>query len=83
MKKCTVRKFAFTAVLMLCVFLSGCGCGEKKKDPAGEQVLKITITPEPSPTVKPEEIDQNAVVTNDGVTMVNEYLISQEGAGEE
>ena len=82
MKKYTKKKLAVISVLMLCAFLSGCGCGKKKKDPASEQVLKISITPEPSPTQKPDEIDKDTVVTKDGVTMVNEYLISQEGSGE-
>lgn len=80
MKKYTKKKLAVISVLMLCAFLSG--CGKKKKDPASEQVLKISITPEPSPTQKPDEIDKDAVVTKDGVIMVNEYLISQEGSGE-
>lgn len=82
MKKHAVRKFTVVSVLLLCVFLSGCGCGKKKKDPAAEQVLKISITPEPSPTPKPEELDQDAVVTNGNITMVNEYLASQEETGE-
>lgn len=82
MKKYTGKRLAVISVLALCVFLSGCGCGKKKKDPASERVLKISITPEPSPTQKPDETDKEAVVTKDGITMVNEYLISQEEAGE-
>ena len=77
MKKITAKKITVLSVLFLCVFLSGCGCGKKKKDPAGEQVLKISITPEPSPTPKPEEVNQDAVVTNGNITMVNEYLTKQ------
>lgn len=72
-----MKKITVLSVLFLCVFLSGCGCGKKKKDPAGEQVLKISITPEPSPTPKPEEVNQDAVVTNGNITMVNEYLTKQ------
>ncbi len=77
MKKITAKKITVLSVLFLCVFLSGCGCGKKKKDPAGEQVLKISITPEPSSTPKPEEVNQDAVVTNGNITMVNEYLTKQ------
>lgn len=77
MKKIRAKKITVLSVLFLCVFLSGCGCGKKKKDPAGEQVLKISITPEPSPTPKPEEVNQDAVVTNGNITMVNEYLTKQ------
>ncbi len=62
--------------LSLCLsFLAGCGCGKKKEtDAASQEVLKITITPEPSPTTAPEELDKAAVVTNGNMTMVNEYL---------
>ena len=53
--------------------------GKKKTDPASEQVLKISITPEPSPTPAPEEIDPEAVVTNGNLTMVNSYLAEDTG----
>lgn len=65
---------------LLCASLAGCGCGKKEKDPASEQVLEISITPEPSPTLAPEEVDPSAVVTNGDITMVNSYL-TESGAG--
>ena len=83
MKIITAKKITVLSVLILCVFLSGCGCGKKKKDPAAEQVLKNSITPEPSPTPKPEEVNQDAVVTNGNITMVNEYLTKQASTDEE
>lgn len=83
MKKITAKKITVLSVLMFCAFLSGCGCGKKKKDPAAEQVLKISITPEPSPTPKLEEVNQDAVVTNGNITMVNEYLTKQGSSNEE
>lgn len=52
---------------------------EEKTDPASEQVLKISITPEPSPTPAPEEINPEAVVTNGNLTMVNSYLAEDTG----
>ncbi len=66
------------AVFAACVLLAGCGCG-KEKDPAEQQVLKITVTPEPTATPVPEEVNPDAVVTSGGVTMVNEYLIQKGG----
>lgn len=83
MKKFAFRKIAAVSMLLLCVFLAGCGCGKKKKDPASEQVLKITITPEPTVTPKPEELDQSAVVKNGNITMVNEYLVQQSRSGKD
>lgn len=49
---------------------------QKKKDPATQQVLKIGITPEPSPAPEPDKMDQKAVVKNGNITMVNEYLVN-------
>ena len=63
------------AVLLFCAALAGCGGGEK--DPASEQVLRISITPEATPTPAPEELDPSAVVTNGDITMVNSYLADQ------
>lgn len=75
-----IRKLtAVTLAVLLCTALAGCGCGKKKTDPASEQVLKISITPEPSPTLAPEEIDPEAVVTNGNLTMVNSYLAEDTG----
>lgn len=64
-----------------CTLLAGCGCG-KEKDPAEQQVLKITVTPEPTATPVPEEVNPDAVVTNGGVTMVNEYLLQKGGSAD-
>ena len=51
MKKGTAKAMRYIvagSALTLCVIMTGCGCGQKKTDPASEQVLKISITPEPS-----------------------------------
>lgn len=74
MKRNRKRHILFAAALMLCVFVSGCGCGKKEIDPAKEQVLKITITPQPTPTPEPEALNSDAVVSNGGITMLNGYL---------
>ena len=62
-------------VIMLCI-LSGCG---KKAEPEKEatEVIRISITPEATPTPEPEQVNQDAVVTNGNITMVNEYLMSE------
>ena len=76
MKKNAARKLVVVSVLLLCVFMAGCGCGKLKKDPATQQLLKIIITPEPSPAPEPDKMDQKAVVKNGNITMVNEYLVN-------
>lgn len=81
MKRSIIKKLAVASVLLLCVFFAGCGCGKKKSDPASRQVLKISITPEATPTPEPEKINKDAVVTNDGITMVNEYLVNEGASG--
>lgn len=58
----------------MCLMLAGCGCGKKSDDPASQQVLKISITPEP------DQIDSAAVVTNGNITMVNTYLEDNPGS---
>ena len=60
MKKGTAKAMRYIvagSALTLCVIMTGCGCGQKKTDPASEQVLKISITPEPSPTPAPDTVD--------------------------
>ncbi|MDO4519427.1 MAG: hypothetical protein Q4B47_03910 [Eubacteriales bacterium] len=56
------------------------GCGKKEKDAATQQVLKITITPTPVITPEAEEINPNAIVTKDNVTMTNLYLLENPDA---
>ncbi len=74
------RKSITLLSLLLCLFVTGCGCGKKnEKDPAQQQVLKITITPEATPTPKPDEVNAAAVVTNGNITMVNGYLAKEGG----
>lgn len=69
------------AVAVLMGTLSGCGCGKKKKaDPETQQVMKISITPAVTPTPSVEEVNPYAVVTKDGITMVNSYLTEKETA---
>lgn len=70
MKK--MRRGTAAAIILLCVFAAG--CGKKERDPASEQVLKISITPEATPTPAPDEIDPSAVVSSGNITMINSYL---------
>ena len=80
MKKTRSRLLLTGAVLLMCTLLAGCGCGKKKAaDPETEEVIKISITPEPTPTTAPEQVNSAAVVSSGGVTMVNSYL--DENAG--
>ena len=70
MKKGTAKAMRYIvagSALTLCVIMTGCGCGQKKTDPASEQVLKISITPEPSPTPAPDTVDA-AAVTGESVS---------------
>ena len=53
---------------------------EKMTDPASEQVLKISITPEPSPTPAPDTVDAAAVTSNGDISMVNLYLAENPSA---
>ena len=65
----------------MCTLLAGCGCGKKKAvDPETEEVIKISITPEPTPTTAPEQVNSAAVVSSGGVTMVNSYLDENAGS---
>lgn len=69
---------AAAVILASGILLAGCG---KNTDPASEQVLKISITPEATPTAAPEEVDPSAVVTNGNITMVNSYLAEESSGG--
>lgn len=71
-RKSTVR---WTAILLLFVLSAAAsGCDKKEKDPTETSVLKISLTPEATPTEAPEFTDPKAVITNGSITMVNEYL---------
>ena len=83
MKKGTAKAMRYIvagSALTLCVIMTGCGCGQKKTDPASEQVLKISITPEPSPTLAPDTVDAAAVTSNGDISMVNLYLAENPSA---
>ena len=88
MKKGRKRIFLILAAAFG-VLLSGCGCGQER-DPMEEQVIELSITSIPSPTPEPEseKINPDAVVTNDGITIINEYTKNrgfeetEEGSGE-
>ena len=68
-------------LLLICSFLTGCGCGTKKeRDKTAEEVVRISITPEVTPTPVPEQVNPDAVVTNGGITMVNQYLVEKGAA---
>ena len=65
-------------LLLICSLLTGCGCGKKKeRDKTSEEVVRISITPEVTPTPIPEQVNPDAVVTNGGITMVNQYLVEK------
>ena len=81
MKKTRSRLLLTGAVLLMCTLLAGCGCGKKKAvDPETEEVIKISITPELTPTTAPEQVNSDAVVSSGGVTMVNSYLDENAGS---
>ena len=83
MKKGTAKAMRYIvagSALTLCVIMTGCGCGQKKTDPASEQVLKISITPEPSPTLAPDSVDTAAVASSGDISMVNLYLAENPSA---
>ena len=81
MKKTRSRLLLTGAVLLMCTLLAGCGCGKKKAvDPETEEVIKISITPESTPTTAPEQVNSAAVVSSGGVTMVNSYLDENAGS---
>lgn len=81
MRKIRSRLLLTGAVLLMCTLLAGCGYGKKKAvDPETEEVIKISITPEPTPTTAPEQVNSAAVVSSGGVTMVNSYLDENAGS---
>jgi hypothetical protein len=53
--------------------LAATGCKAKEKDPSTTEVMKITITSTPVPTEEPESVHPDAVISNGGITMINEY----------
>lgn len=83
LKKSEVKKTGYGKLPLLlgilCLTVSFAGCGKKDDDPAGREVLQISITPEPTPTPEPEQLNPDAVVTEGSLTMVNGYLV--EGIG--
>ena len=81
MRKTRSRLLLTGTVLLMCTLLAGCGCGRKKAaDPETEEVIKISITPEATPTTAPEQVNSDAVVSSNGVTMVNSYLDESAGS---
>ena len=80
-----MKKNNFT-VIVLCMILSCAffsGCGKKKEvDEASSQVIQISVAPEATPTLAPDQISSDAVVTNGNMTMVNEYLANQDTSAE-
>lgn len=66
-----------TAGILLCMVLTGCG---KEKDPQTTEVIRLSITPEATPTPTPKVIQSSAVTTNGELTMVNEFRVSEDTA---
>lgn len=71
-----ISKCRFTAAAAVffaaALVMSGCG-GKKEADPETQEVIKISVTPEPTPTEAPEVTNPDAVTTSGNVTMVNGY----------
>ena len=78
MKKTTILCLLLTG-LLFCVGITGCG---KEKDPQTTEVIKISPTPEGTPTPTPKVINSSSVTTNGGLTMINEYRVSEDTEGE-
>ena len=79
MRKETKKGWILAVLAAVCV--SAGGCGKKVQDEEAMQVMKITITPEPTPTTAPKEINPDAVGENGGITMINQYVL-EKSAGE-
>ena len=79
MRKEIRKGWSLAMLAVFCAFVGG--CGNKEQDETAMQVMKITITPEPTPTTAPREINPDAVGENGGITMVNQYVL-EKGAGE-
>ena len=75
----SVKNIMAAVILGMAVFLlAGCGCGKaKEQDAMTQEVMKITITPEPTATPVPEQVNPDAIVTEGNVTMINEYLLQE------
>ena len=73
--KAIYQKWLFSVVLFVTVLCLS-GCGSKKEQPEETQkVLKISITPQPTPTPAAETLNQDAIVRNGTITMINEYTV--------
>ena len=70
-----MKKIGIIFLACLLMMLPGCG-KEEEVDLTKQEIIKISITPMPSPTPAPSEIAPEAVVTEGNLTMVNEYLAS-------
>lgn len=75
------RGFVFLCLLCCIGLLSGCG---KEKDPQTTEVMKLSVTPEATPTPTPRVVNSDAVTSSGELTMVNEFRVSEdtEGTGE-
>ena len=62
-------------MVLLCMAASGCGGSKKEADKESTEVMQLTITPQATPTPRPEEVHPEAVVSKDGTTMINGYLM--------
>lgn len=72
-----IWKYTVLTAAMVSVMFFAAGCGSKTTDPEATEVIKITITPEPTATPTPVPENSDAVVTNDGITMSNSYLLGE------
>lgn len=81
MRKEIRKGWILAMVAVFCTFAGG--CGSKEQDEAAMQVMKITITPEPTPTAAPKEINPDAVGENGGVSMINQYVLEKSAGDSE
>lgn len=72
MGKSLKRASLLLLTIMLLSFLSG--CEKKELDPNETEVMKLYLTPVPTPTEAPKVNNPAAVITQGAITYVNEYI---------
>ena len=69
------RLIGIMGIVLICLAAAGCGGSKKEADKESTEVMQLTITPQATPTPRPEELHPEAVVSNGGSTMINGYLM--------
>ena len=70
-------RIGILGIVLVFLAVSGCGSRKKAEDKEATEVMQLSITPQATPTPRPEEVHPEAVVSRDGTTMINEYLMEQ------